>query len=341
VPTVSIGCKLDQEWLAEQFSKIDRREDIENAEQVVIKPNLAGGDDYNTGSGVVTDRTDLIHVIEAIRQLNPDSYISIVESDSIGWNFAVEKFVNQEYEDIQEMYDRVELVDLSRSNASVVELDGARFDRLKLASVLVEADLLISLGKIKTHHFTTITGSVKNLFGCLPTAEKKLHHPYLDDALPDLTNALRPEISILDGNPGIAGDPISGSPISLDTVLVGSNPIATDAIMAMLLGHDPSEIPYLTSTESASLGSISVDDIDVRGDISARSEVSPFISSFDAAMMQIGLAFQRNGRIELGHEIGHISSASDVIGFVLGRIDRLVSGTPLEYPAKRVYRTFR
>ena len=39
-----------------------------------------------------------------------------------------------------------------------------------------EADMIISVGKVKTHGMTGLSGGVKNLFGCIPGLMLSLIH---------------------------------------------------------------------------------------------------------------------------------------------------------------------
>jgi uncharacterized protein (DUF362 family) len=69
-----------------------------------------------------------------------------------------------------------QVVDLSADSIEV-EGDGSRaFRRFVLARAVKEADVVISLPKLKTHSLTLLTGAVKNLFGCLPGLHKMQMH---------------------------------------------------------------------------------------------------------------------------------------------------------------------
>ena len=47
---------------------------------------------------------------------------------------------------------------------------------MSLSRIVLEADIIISLPKFKTHGLTVITGAIKNSYGFLPGAQKaKLH----------------------------------------------------------------------------------------------------------------------------------------------------------------------
>jgi uncharacterized protein (DUF362 family) len=116
---------------------------------------------------------------------------------------------------------------------------------------VVEADVVVSMPKLKTHHWAGATLSLKNCFGCVPGRvygwpKNTLHWAGLDEAIIDVAAAVRPELQIVDGIVGMEGNgPIQGTPISAGLLVFGSDPVATDATAARLMGLDPARISYL------------------------------------------------------------------------------------------------
>jgi uncharacterized protein (DUF362 family) len=53
--------------------------------------------------------------------------------------------------------------------------------QFQIAKGLGAVDGVINLPKFKTHGLTRLTGAVKNLFGCLPGAQKAGFHARLPD----------------------------------------------------------------------------------------------------------------------------------------------------------------
>ena len=57
-----------------------------------------------------------------------------------------------------------------------VDFNPAFMPRVSLSRIILEADIIISLPKFKTHGLTVVTGAIKNSYGFLPGAQKaKLH----------------------------------------------------------------------------------------------------------------------------------------------------------------------
>jgi uncharacterized protein (DUF362 family) len=149
--------------------------------------------------------------------------------------------------------DRIEFADLNfqdvawRKNVSRVSaLPGLYFPQ----SVL-EADLIVSMPKLKTHHWVGCTISLKNLYGTLPGniygwPKNVLHHAGIPQTVVDINAALPRTVAIVDGIECMEGDgPIMGSPKQLGLVGVGTNLTALDATCARIMGLDPKRVAYL------------------------------------------------------------------------------------------------
>lgn len=122
-------------------------------------------------------------------------------------------------------------------------------------STLRQVDWIVSMPKLKTHHWAGVTISMKNLFGTLPGAfygwpKNLLHVKGIHEAVFDINATLRPHFAIVDGIVGMEGDgPIMGSPKKAGVVVMGRNLPAVDATCARLMGIDPYKIAYLTRAD--------------------------------------------------------------------------------------------
>lgn len=135
-----------------------------------------------------------------------------------------------------------------------------------------EADLIVSMPKMKTHHWIGMTASMKNLYGVLPGIKygwpkNVLHHHGISETVADINAILPKTITIVDAIDCMEGDgPIMGSCKSLGLVLVGANPLATDATMARIMGFEPERIGYLSLSRRSGLGPLSERHIYQRGE---------------------------------------------------------------------------
>ena len=167
----------------------------------------------------------------------------------------------------------LEYVDLNHddvfSTANRLGLNGIA--HFYLPRTLRRADLVVSLAKMKTHHWAGLTLSMKNLFGVVPGIcygwpKSVLHAAGISESILDLTATIRPALGIIDGIIGMEGDgPIMGTPKRANLVVMGTNLPAVDATAARLMGFDPQRIPYLRAA-SGRLGPISSRHIQQRGE---------------------------------------------------------------------------
>lgn len=145
---------------------------------------------------------------------------------------------------------------------------------------IAEADLIVSMPKLKTHHWVGFTASMKNLYGTLPGIaygwpKNVLHYAGIPQTVFDLNATLTKTLAIVDGIVCMEGDgPIMGSPKKLGLVLIGKNLPALDATVARIMGLEPSRVSYLDLAADR-LGPITDSRIEQRGE-AWQPLVSPF-----------------------------------------------------------------
>jgi uncharacterized protein (DUF362 family) len=136
---------------------------------------------------------------------------------------------------------------------------------------LKQVDWIVSMPKLKTHHWAGATLSMKNLFGTLPGAfygwpKNILHNAGIDEAILDLNATIRPNFAIVDGIVGMEGDgPIMGTAKKAGILIMGRNLPAVDATCARTMGIDPFKIKYLAAADGK-LGPIASSQIHQRGE---------------------------------------------------------------------------
>ena len=138
-------------------------------------------------------------------------------------------------------------------------------------STLKQVDWIVSMPKLKTHHWAGVTLSMKNLFGTLPGTfygwpKNVLHNAGIDAAVFDINATLRPHFAIVDGIVGMEGDgPIMGTAKKAGVLVMGRNLPAVDATCARVMGIDPYKIKYLAAADGK-LGTIDASRIHQRGE---------------------------------------------------------------------------
>lgn len=147
----------------------------------------------------------------------------------------------------------VPFVDLNTAAVGRVPLDShfTSLGELWLPAPVTEADLVVSMPKLKTHHWGGVTLSLKNMFGTVPGRiygwpKNVLHWAGLENSILDVAAAVRPQLAIVDGIVGMQGDgPIKGSAVDVGVILAGTDPVAVDSTAARLMGIDPERVRYL------------------------------------------------------------------------------------------------
>lgn len=121
-----------------------------------------------------------------------------------------------------------------------------------LPKPVVDADIVVSMPKLKTHHWAGATLSLKNCFGCMPGRvygwpKNVLHWAGIEQSILDVAGAVRPRLAIVDGIVGMEGNgPIQGSPRAAGVLVFSTDPVAADVTAARLMGFEPDRITYLT-----------------------------------------------------------------------------------------------
>jgi uncharacterized protein (DUF362 family) len=170
--------------------------------------------------------------------------------------------------------DRIPFVDLN--NDSLFTLPNrsglTRLKSLTLPASLKEVDWIVSVAKMKTHHWAGVTLSMKNLFGVMPGIvygwpKNVLHQNGIDRSILDINATVKPHFAIVDGIIGMEGDgPIMGNPKHAGVLVMGRNLPSVDATCCRIMGIDPHKVNYL-HVASKWLGPVSEDNILQRGEI--------------------------------------------------------------------------
>ncbi len=163
-----------------------------------------------------------------------------------------------------------------------------------LAPPVVEADVVVSLARLKTHNLTYYTGAVKNLYGCIPGREKAaLHLRYHDienfsSMLADLYGLVKPELAVVDGIVSMEGPgPRGGSPRKTGFIVLSKDAVAADTVACKLVGIEPEEVLHLKYAGEMGFGVADFKDIEIVGDSFTELKVKGFKKA-DGAPLSTG-----------------------------------------------------
>ena len=168
---------------------------------------------------------------------------------------------------------KIEFVDLNHDDVYFTENRPgfSKLRRIGLPTTLKRADIVVSMPKLKTHHWAGLTLSMKNLFGVMPGVyygwpKNPIHYAGIAESILDITATVHPQLAIVDGIVGMEGDgPLLGTAKPAHAIVMGTNLPAVDATAARLMGIDPWRIPYLAAA-SGRLGPIAERHIAQRGE---------------------------------------------------------------------------
>ena len=150
----------------------------------------------------------------------------------------------------------------------------SRMKTLTFPALFQEVDWIVSVAKMKTHHWAGATLSMKNLFGVMPGIyygwpKNVLHHAGIENSILDINATLKPHFAIVDGIVGMQGDgPIMGDPKQVGVLVMGRNLAAVDATCCRIMGIDPFKVSYLERADNW-LGPIAARSIEQRGEVIA------------------------------------------------------------------------
>lgn len=235
--------------------------------KVVIKPNVLRGS--LAEEHIVTHPAILRAVVDTVEQMNP---AEIVVGDNPGLFSYGDNVLSFEKTGLLEAakgYYR-NLGDASRQ----VDFNSEYKDRVSVSSEILDAEVLISLPKFKTHGLTVMTGAIKNSYGFLPGAQKALLHQLagspvrFQEMMVDVFRLRIPDLFIMDAVVGMQGNgPASPDLREIGVVLAADNGVALDSVVARMMGVDPSRLRFIVKAAEAGLGNFSADSLDIDGEM--------------------------------------------------------------------------
>ena len=235
--------------------------------RVVVKPNLV---EYSPSAPI---NTNPILVAAAVDSLYRAGAASVVVAEGPGHVRDSEMLISESgLQDQLRAVEHSEFVDLNFDSAHrVVPKSGLTgFNELWLPETILNADILISMPKIKTHHWAGVTLSLKNLFGIVPGAvygwpKNILHWQGINNSIVDLAATVPIHYVIADGVEAMEGNgPLHGIPRMLGCIVFANDPVAADATCCRLMGIEPELVPHLSM--AAPLGNLEVSSIDQIGE---------------------------------------------------------------------------
>ncbi|MGN1227159.1 MAG: DUF362 domain-containing protein [Christensenellales bacterium] len=249
----SYDIDLVQKKVDELMALVGGLDNVKTDMNVVIKANLV--------SAINPSKCATSHpnIVEAVARRIVEKGANCIIADSSGGPFN-SAYMNNVYR-VTQMNKVCENVNAKLNDDfgyQYIENENAiTHKKLPIINVLVGADLIINIGKLKTHTFMGYSGAVKNMFGAIPGLMKvEMHGNFKDqytfaNYLIDIYESLSEKIclNIIDGIEGMEGDgPTGGTPIKTNCIIAGKSAYYVDLAMQKIMNIDYNQMP-LTSKE--------------------------------------------------------------------------------------------
>ena len=235
--------------------------------KVFVNPNVLRLSE--AAEGIVTNPAMVRAVVEKVESMGA---ASIVVGDNPGLSG---------YGANEECFRKTGLMDAAKGYYQNIGNDSRKvafnpefMPEVSLSGIVLDADIIISLPKFKTHGLTVITGAIKNSFGLLPGAQKaRLHKAAgsserFQEMLVDVFRLRVPDLFIVDAVVGMEGNGPAGPDLrSIGLVLVSDNGVAMDAVIATMMGVEPGRLRSLQKAKEKGLGEYDLGTIEIIGEL--------------------------------------------------------------------------
>jgi len=235
--------------------------------RVLIKPNVLRASEAS--EGIVTHPAVLRAVVDKVETLGP---AAIVVGDNPGL-FS--------YGANEESFKKTGLLEASKGYYQNIGNDSLQVDfnpdflpAVSLSRIVLDADIIISLPKFKTHGLTVITGAIKNSYGFLPGAQKaQLHQAAgsparFHEMIVDLFRLRVPDFFLVDAVVGMEGNgPASPDLRDIGLILASDNAVALDAVIAAMMGCEPGRLRFLQKAKELGLGDYDLSNLEILGNL--------------------------------------------------------------------------
>ena len=230
---------------------------------IVLKPNLV---EFDPNGVINTNPLVIEAAIDCFRTLGARQ---VLVAEGPGHRRDNEYLLTASgiYDAIKEH--RVPYVDLNSDDVRPTRLLSSftNLEQLYLPETLYNADLLVSMPKLKTHHWAGVTLSLKNMFGVVPGSvygwpKNILHWQGIHNSILDINSSLPVrQFAIVDGIIGMEGNgPLQGQAKHSGVLIFGKDLVAVDATAARLMKIEPKKIKYLAEAGEF-LGNVSYERI--------------------------------------------------------------------------------
>jgi uncharacterized protein (DUF362 family) len=145
--------------------------------------------------------------------------------------------------------------------------NGKKLKKNKIHSLVLDSDVFINVPVLKHHGGSLVTGCMKNLMGIV--LDRGFYHKNdLHQCIADILTFKKPTLNILDAYAPMVRNGPRGKSVDdlvvMRTMLVSTDIVAIDAAGAKLLNHQPSDVRHIAIAAGMNLGTMDLEQVDVR-----------------------------------------------------------------------------
>ncbi len=169
--------------------------------------------------------------------------------------------------------EKAEVVNFNRTGYQKVKVPHfKRLEEINLARPVLEADIVVSLPKLKTHELTLLTGAVKNFFGCVPHSDRSTAHRFarpehFAQAVVDIYSVCNPSFAVMDAVVAMDKEgPSGGRAFPLGLILASRDCVSLDIVASQITGFRPTDILTSVDAIERGLGPTALEEIEIVGE---------------------------------------------------------------------------
>jgi uncharacterized protein (DUF362 family) len=145
-------------------------------------------------------------------------------------------------------------------------LNGKYLKEVKIHEALLECDVFISVPVLKHHGGAGLTGSMKNLMGCV--WDRRVYHSKLQTSIADFLYVKKPDLNIVDACRVITRNGPRGGNLAdvaqLDSLIISPDIVAADTAASMLVGRKQGEVECVRLAAEAGFGQMDLSKINIQ-----------------------------------------------------------------------------
>jgi uncharacterized protein (DUF362 family)/Pyruvate/2-oxoacid:ferredoxin oxidoreductase delta subunit len=240
---------------------------IDRGDKVLLKPNLVMPKPPEKG---VTTHPAVLKALSKII-LDVGASIAIGDSSAGAWDTAKALRVCGIYDLCESI--NVRALNFDERTPVKIECPTAKIlQTFYMAQAVRDADVVVTVPKLKVHELMMFTGAVKNLFGAVPGWYKMEIHKRAPDAaqfghaLIDIYSSIRPKLALMDGVVTVDGSSGPGPVRKVGVILASTDPLALDTVASQLVGYSPERLPLNKAAKRHGFDACAPANIEVLGE---------------------------------------------------------------------------